>query len=82
MRKVHDDGKVLNNERKLRINSFFSCVNSTGDIHAFTRKVGDGVEAIVGTPSRIFDMVQSHAIPVKALRFFVLDEAVRHFLSI
>merc|ERR1711871_1118302 len=39
------------------------------------RKLEDGVHVVVGTPGRVYDMINRRALPVDRMKLFVLDEA-------
>jgi translation initiation factor 4A len=39
------------------------------------RLLRDGVQIVVGTPGRVFDMIERKALSISSMRLFVLDEA-------
>ena len=38
-------------------------------------KLGQGVQVVVGTPGRVFDMINRRALSTQHIKMFVLDEA-------
>ncbi len=51
-----------------------ACVGGT-NVRDDIRKFQSGVQVVVGTPGRVYDMIKRKALPVHALKLFVLDEA-------
>jgi translation initiation factor 4A len=51
-----------------------SCIGGT-QVREDMRRLEAGVHAVVGTPGRVFDMIQRRALGVASMRQFVLDEA-------
>lgn len=54
---------------------FFQCGATTDDVHLQSLK--RGVDILVGTPSRIADLLRQSRISLAGVRFFVMDEADR-----
>lgn len=40
-----------------------------------SRKLESGVQVVVGTPGRVHDMINRHALRTDGMKVFVLDEA-------
>jgi len=51
-----------------------SCIGGT-NVRDDMAKLEEGVHIVVGTPGRVFDMIQRRALVVEDLKMFVLDEA-------
>jgi translation initiation factor 4A len=51
-----------------------ACVGGTA-IREDVKTLQDGVHVVVGTPGRVFDMIQRRALNVEHVKLFVLDEA-------
>merc|ERR1712022_10613 len=51
-----------------------ACIGGT-NFRDDMRKLEDGVHVVVGTPGRVFDMINRRALPVDRMKLFVLDEA-------
>ena len=51
-----------------------ACVGGTA-VREDIRTLQDGVHIVVGTPGRVFDMINRRALRMDAVRLFVLDEA-------
>jgi translation initiation factor 4A len=51
-----------------------ACVGGTA-VRDDIRTLQDGVHIVVGTPGRVFDMIQRRALRLDAVQLFVLDEA-------
>lgn len=51
-----------------------SCIGGT-NVREDMTKLEQGVHVVVGTPGRVFDMINRGALKVDALRMFILDEA-------
>lgn len=51
-----------------------ACVGGTS-VGTDLTKLEEGVQVIVGTPGRVFDMIQRHALRPEKIKMFVLDEA-------
>ena len=51
-----------------------ACVGGTA-VRDDMRILQDGVHVVVGTPGRVFDMIQRRALNVSKVELFVLDEA-------
>jgi len=51
-----------------------ACIGGT-NVRDDMRKLEDGVHVVVGTPGRVFDMINRRALPVDRMKLFVLDEA-------
>jgi len=54
--------------------SCHACIGGTA-LRDDIRKIEDGVSIIVGTPGRVFDMIQRRVISVNSIKMFVLDES-------
>lgn len=53
---------------------FHICIGGTS-VRDDQRKLEGGVQIVVGTPGRVNDMIQRHALKTDAIKMFVLDEA-------
>ena len=51
-----------------------ACVGGTA-VRDDMRTLQDGVHVVVGTPGRVFDMIQRRALNVQSVELFILDEA-------
>merc|ERR1712003_478333 len=51
-----------------------ACVGGTA-VRDDIRTLQNGVHIVVGTPGRVFDMIERRALDVRAVKVFVLDEA-------
>jgi translation initiation factor 4A len=51
-----------------------ACIGGT-DVADDVRRLESGVHCVVGTPGRVFDMINRRALQVNEIRQFVLDEA-------
>lgn len=51
-----------------------ACVGGTA-VRDDIRTLQEGVHVVVGTPGRVYDMIQRRALRLEAVRMFVLDEA-------
>ena len=51
-----------------------ACVGGTA-VKEDIKKLEDGLHVVVGTPGRVFDMMQRNYLETKFLKIFVLDEA-------
>lgn len=51
-----------------------ACVGGTA-VREDIRTLQDGVHVVVGTPGRVYDMIQRRALRLDAVRMFALDEA-------
>ena len=51
-----------------------ACIGGT-NVREDMKKLESGVHVVVGTPGRVFDMINRGAFKVDALRMFILDEA-------
>jgi translation initiation factor 4A len=51
-----------------------ACVGGTA-VREDIKTLQDGVHVVVGTPGRVFDMMQRRALRLEAVQLFVLDEA-------
>ena len=51
-----------------------ACVGGTG-VREDMRTLQDGVHVVVGTPGRVYDMIQRRALRLQHVQLFVLDEA-------
>jgi translation initiation factor 4A len=51
-----------------------ACVGGTA-VREDIRTLQDGVHVVVGTPGRVYDMIQRRALRLEAVKMFVLDEA-------
>lgn len=51
-----------------------ACVGGTA-VREDVRTLQDGVHVVVGTPGRVYDMIQRRALRVDGVKLFVLDEA-------
>ena len=51
------------------------CVYGGTPIQAQMRQIGYGVDAVVGTPGRVIDLLNRGALNLSEVRFLVLDEA-------
>ena len=54
--------------------SFHVCVGGTA-VQEDVAKLKDGVQVLVGTPGRVFDMINRRALRMDCVKSFVLDEA-------
>lgn len=62
---------ALGDFMSLRIHA---CVGGTA-VRDDIRTLQEGVHVVVGTPGRVFDMIQRRALRLESVRLFVLDEA-------
>jgi translation initiation factor 4A len=51
-----------------------ACIGGT-NVRDDMRRLEDGVHVVVGTPGRVFDMINRRALRVDQMKLFVLDEA-------
>lgn len=51
-----------------------ACIGGT-NVRDDIRKLENGVHVVVGTPGRVFDMINRRALITKSIKIFVLDEA-------
>ena len=51
-----------------------ACIGGT-NVREDIRKLEQGVHVVVGTPGRVFDMIQRRALRTNNIKLFVLDEA-------
>jgi translation initiation factor 4A len=51
-----------------------ACVGGTV-VREDIRTLQDGVHVVVGTPGRVYDMIQRRALRLDSIRMFTLDEA-------
>ena len=53
------------------------CISCTGgtNVQDTMSKLDDGVHVVVGTPGRVYDMINRGSLRIKDLKMFVLDEA-------
>jgi len=51
-----------------------ACIGGT-NVREDLRKLGGGVHVVVGTPGRVFDMINRRALKTSSIKVFVLDEA-------
>jgi translation initiation factor 4A len=51
-----------------------ACVGGTA-VRDDIRKLQQGVHIVVGTPGRVYDMINRRALRMDSMRLFVLDEA-------
>ena len=51
-----------------------ACVGGTG-VREDVRTLQEGVHVVVGTPGRVYDMIQRRALRLQHVKLFVLDEA-------
>jgi len=51
-----------------------ACIGGTA-VREDIRRLEQGVHIVVGTPGRVFDMIQRHALRPDTIKMFVLDEA-------
>jgi translation initiation factor 4A len=51
-----------------------ACIGGTA-VREDIRRLEQGVHIVVGTPGRVFDMIQRHALRPETIKMFVLDEA-------
>jgi translation initiation factor 4A len=51
-----------------------ACIGGT-NVRDDMRRLEQGVHVVVGTPGRVFDMINRRALPVENMKLFVLDEA-------
>jgi translation initiation factor 4A len=51
-----------------------ACVGGTA-VRDDIRTLNEGVHIVVGTPGRVFDMINRHALRLNAIKIFALDEA-------
>ena len=52
-----------------------ACVGGTA-VRDDIRTLQDGVHVVVGTPGRVYDMIQRRALRLDSVQLFVLDEGV------
>ena len=50
-----------------------ACVGGTA-VRDDIRTLQDGVHVVVGTPGRVYDMIQRRALRLDSVQLFVLDE--------
>lgn len=51
-----------------------ACIGGT-NVREDLQRLGNGVQVVVGTPGRVFDMINRKALSTKFIRQFILDEA-------
>lgn len=51
-----------------------ACIGGT-NVREDLQRLGNGVQVVVGTPGRVFDMINRKALNTKFIRQFILDEA-------
>lgn len=51
-----------------------ACIGGT-NVREDIRKLEQGVHVVVGTPGRVYDMIQRRALRTSHIKLFVLDEA-------
>jgi translation initiation factor 4A len=51
-----------------------ACIGGT-NVRDDIRKLQEGVHIVVGTPGRVYDMIDRRALRVTDIKMFVLDEA-------
>lgn len=54
--------------------SCHACIGGT-NVRDDMRKLESGVQIVVGTPGRVYDMINRRSFRTDAIRMFVLDEA-------
>ena len=57
-----------------------ACVGGTA-VRDDIRTLQDGVHIVVGTPGRVYDMIQRRALRLESVQLFVLDEGTFAFIT-